>query len=294
MVTWTMNDNEKLKSTIKKNLDVRASDETHDHMRSIVLDAHGRARETASANPLTLTRSILMKNPITKLAIATAVAVAVLIGIGVFTSSGSGVVWAEVAQRVQASRGVIFRLTEEIEPDPYSQRVDFSINHYSSTQARLDRYIGDEVANTMYNNCDTKTVILVDHVHKSYVQDTNAKGMPDSLGIADPNNMIERFLATEHRELGQRTIDGVLCEGIETTDTALYGTKNPPDSLTAQIWVSVETGYPVRCESEHVRDNGQKRLKWVTDQFQWDVDLDEQLFEPDVPADYIDISPDEW
>ena len=294
MVTWTMNDNEKLKDIIRDNLDVRADERTYDHMRNTVLDAHEHTGRTASASSLALTRSILMKNPITKLAIAAALVAAVLVGISLFSSSGSGVVWAEVAQRVQASRGVIFRLTEEIEPDPYSQRVDFSINHYSSTKARLDRYIGGQIVNTMYNDCGTKTVILVDHSHKSYVQDTNAKDMPDSLGIADPNNMIERFLATEHRELGQKTIDGVLCEGIETTDTALYGTRNPPDSLTAQIWVSVETGYPVRCESEHIRDDGQKRLKWVSDQFQWDVELDEQIFEPDVPAGYIDISPNEW
>ena len=137
-------------------------------------------------------------------------------------------------------------------------------------------------------------MILVDHSHKSYVQNTNEQRMPDSHKTVDPNHMIQRFLACAHTELGQKTIDGVLCEGIGTTDTTFYGVENQPDSLTAQIWVSVETGYPVRCESEHVRDNGQARTKWVADQFQWDVELDEQIFEPDVPAGYIDISPDEW
>jgi hypothetical protein len=242
------------------------------------------------------TRSLTMRNPIVKLAIAAAIIAAVVLGLFEFVSTGStsGVVWAEVAQKVQASRGVIFRTIEEIVPDPSGRGVDFTVNRYTSTKARLDGYVGGEIIKTIYSDCNTKTVILVDHAHKSYVQNTNAEGMPSSFQKVDPNSVIQRFLSCEHRELGQETIDGVLCEGIETTDLAFYGGGREPESLVAHIWVSVETGYPVRFESKIVRDNGQTRLGWVGDQFQWDVELDESVFEPEIPAGYIDISPDEW
>jgi outer membrane lipoprotein-sorting protein len=59
----------------------------------------------------------------------------------------------------------------------------------------------------------------------------------------------------------------------------------------ARIWVSLETGYPVQLETEIVRNNGEIRIGAVWDQFQWDVELDESMFEPNIPADYIDISP---
>ncbi len=90
MVTWTMNDNERLKDIISKDLDVRASDETHDHMRNIILAAHEHAQDTESAKKLIWKRSILMKNPIARLAIAAAIIGAVMLGMYVVTGSVDG------------------------------------------------------------------------------------------------------------------------------------------------------------------------------------------------------------
>ena len=109
--------------------------------------------------------------------------------------------------------------------------------------------------------------------------------------LNDPKSLVLRFLSHEHRELGFKTVEGVLCEGIETTDPAFDETDYPVDSLMAQIWVSVETGYPIQFEVEIVRNNGEIRIGGVRDQFQWDVELDESMFEPNIPPDYIDISP---
>ena len=69
------------------------------------------------------------------------------------------------------------------------------------------------------------------------------------------------------------------------------------DSLTARVWVSVETGYPIQYEDEIVGYNGEDgqllRSSVLVDQIQWDVELDESMFEPNIPAGYTDISPGE-
>jgi hypothetical protein len=38
-------------------------------------------------------------------------------------------------------------------------------------------------------------------------------------------------------------------------------------------------------------DGKAKATEWTMDQFQWDVELDPGIFEPNIPADYEDISP---
>lgn len=284
-----MRPEEKLEDIVRKDLDVRASDKTCARMRDIVLDAHGSSRETESATTLSIARRKIMRSPIVKFAVAAAVIAAVLLGATLFRSSGSGVVWAEVAQKVQASRNVIFRTVRHDTPDEYDRGVDFSMDHYSSTQSRVDMYKGGEINRTIYSDCNTKTTILVDHYHKSYVKMTLEKMMPDRFRM-DPNSMVQRFLSCTHRELGPKTIGGVLCEGIETTDPAFHGGEHPPESLMARVWVSVETGYPVQIEGDYVID-GQNRFTFVQDQFQWNTELDASVFEPNIPAGYIDISP---
>jgi len=233
-----------------------------------------------------------MKNPIIKLA-AAVFAVAVVLGLLklIDGDSTAGIVWADVMAKLQTSRGVIFRKTEHIVPDTYGRGADFDMNYYSSTKSRVDGYKGGQINKTIYSDCNTKTVVLVDNYHKSYVKAVGEERMPDSFKMADPKSMVERFLSREHKKLGQETIDGVLCEGIETMNPAFYGSNKPPESVMARIWVSVETEYPVQIEGEYSSADGQTHFDFVQDQFQWDVDLDERIFEPNIPAGYIDIGP---
>jgi hypothetical protein len=238
-------------------------------------------------------RKTIMKNPITKLAAAAVIIVAVLVSLDQLGNSGTSVVWGEVVKNVEASRGVIFRGTDSTMNSQNSES-DYIMNYLSSTHSRLDFYKGDQVIKTIYDDFNTKTVILVDHLpnHKSYVKMTFEK-MEQSSFLIDPKRMVQRFLSCEHREIGQKIVEGVLCEGIETTDPAFdeSGPDYPTDSVMARIWVSVDTGYPVQSEVEIVRNNGEIHIGGIVDQFQWDVELDESMFEPEIPADYIDISP---
>ncbi len=232
-----------------------------------------------------------MRSPFIRLAAAAMIVGAVVLGLFEFRGTGgrSGVAWAEVAQKVQASRGVVFRSRQTDSP-PRGTEPDYVMEYLSRPQSRYDNYKDGRIYQTMYDNFDTNVLVLVDHVHKSYIKATHRPaGWQDDW--ADPNKLVQRFLACEHHELGRKMIDGMLCEGIETTDPSFTGDKTPPDSLMAQLWVSVESGYPVLIRFESVRNKGQVRIASTRDQFQWDRALEGRLFLPDIPEGYVEIPP---
>ena len=233
---------------------------------------------------------IIMKSPITKLAATVAVITFVGLGIIAFigTGSKSGIVLADVVRKVQASRGVIYRIRSI--RSWKSDEPDYEMNYMSNSKSRLDSYKADQIFKTIYGDINKKFVVLVDHIHKSYVRMT-IEEMEQHDFWTDPKSFVQRFLSNEHRKLGQKKVDGVLCEGIETKDPDFFGPDPLLDSLTAQVWVSLETDYPIQFEVEIVRKNGDIRIEQVVDQFQWNVKLDESIFEPNIPAVYIDISP---
>jgi len=279
-----------------RNAEMHSDPEANQAVLNDLLHQFDKTQEQESAITRPKIRRHIMKSRITKSAVAAAVVAAVALGLFEFSGSGgsSGVVWAEVARKVQASQGVIFR-SRDIAPNWREDPHDYTMKHLSSTHSRLDSYRGDELVQTIFDDYNTKTIILVDYFHKSYVKGTFEK-MRQSSFLTDPNSMIQRFLSCEHRELGQKIVEGVLCEGIETTDPAFDSAPPdyPTDSVMAQIWVSMETGYPVQLDTEIVRNNGEIRIGGVADQFQWDVELDESMFEPDVPDGYINITPEGW
>lgn len=241
-----------------------------------------------------------MRSRITKLAAAAAVIIIVLL-VGVYQFGGSidgaSVAWGEVAKKVEASRGVICRGR-----DVASWRdsgPDYTMNYLSSTHSRHDSYKGDQIYKTFYSDYNKKTSVFIDHGHKSYIKKTLERMEQNDLW-RNPKSLVQKFLSHEHREMGQKTVEGVLCEGIETTDPTFDETNSNSnftvDSLMARLWVSVETGYPVLLEFEVTRtagDNEKLHITSIADQFQWDVELDESIFEPNIPADYIDIWPGE-
>ena len=221
----------------------------------------------------------IMKNSITKLAVA---AIIVVIGLGILaiidTGSKSSVAWAKVAQKVEASPGVIWRLRGTGSRDPNDDWPNgYKITWRSAAITRTDNYRGGQIYRTIYYNLDAKTVIWVAHDAKKYNKEAMSdeqvqRARADKERWTDPQGLVNICLSLEHRALGQKTIDGVLCEGIEAKG---------PDGSKGRLWVVVETGYPVLVEVEAIDGN-----TGTMDQFQWNVDLSAEDIEPEIPADY--------
>ena len=274
-----MKPQKKLENVVRNDLDVRASDGTLDRMRDIILSAHGPARTTESAATLIIKRRMIMKSSIVKLGVA-AVIVAVLgIGIVEFLGTGgtSGVVWAEVAKNVEASRGVIFRVRETGSRDPNDDWPNaYRIFWRSAAVSRMDIYQGGQIYREIYLDYDAKTTIGVLHHAKRYnkevMSDETARG---ARGWSNPQGLLSLALSVEHHAVGQKTINDVLCEGLEAKG---------PDGGTARLWAAVETGYPVLVEIEGIK--GGIRHTGTMDEFRWNVDLSAEGVEPEIPAGY--------
>lgn len=230
-----------------------------------------------------------MRSPMVKLGIAAAVIAVAGLGMLEFmgTDSTSGTVWAEVAKNVEASPGVIWRLRGTGSRDPNDDWPNsYKITWRSPAITRTDYYRGGQIYRTIYYNLEAKTVIGVLHDAQKYSKEAMSdeqvqRARADKDRWADSQSLINHVLALKHHALDRKMIDGVLCEGIETTDASGL----PVKSFTARLWVAVETGYPVLGEVEAI-DEGGTRHTTTLDQFRWNVDLAAEGVEPKIPADY--------
>ena len=284
-----MKPEDRLEDIVSRHLDVRASDGTYDRLRDIVLNAHGPARTTEAATTLIFKGRIIMRNPIAKLAVAAAILLALGLGVWAFISTGShsSVVWAQVADRVGASGGFTYRTRTIHQQADLDQPIEYaSMTHNSPGHGmRIEGNASDS-----YASYEEGTQIILNHAAKYYIQQTlsprpaGAEAEPPAGAMAKA--MILQLTAGGYRELGRRTIDGVEAEGIET-DHPMGGMGNfSIDSETAQLWVSVETGYPVLVQVHVVGNNGTLQIETIMDQFQWDVALDPAQFKTVIPPGY--------
>ena len=246
-----------------------------------------------------------MKSPITKLAAAAVIVTLVVLGLFELTGteSTSGVVWADVVRKVEASQGSVVRCRETTSFQS-SDITNYSIAHTTPRYSRKDFYTAGQITHTHYSDFSDSDIVTftgVYHKHKHYISGTHPNSkyeffLEQHEDWLNPRYLVQRILSGKHKNLGQKTIEGVLCEGIETTDPAVMGPlpgQVERLEIDFQLWVSVETGYPVLFESKisGEAEGNQLESQGVLDQFQWDVELDESMFEPNIPSDYIDISP---
>jgi len=256
------------KATLSTNVD------RHETIYEKIQRAQDQSKTTAPALSGFNLRSKIMKNHITKLAAAAAVIAVVGLGILEFigTGSKSGVVWAEVVRKVEASRGVIYRTRGTGNRDPNDDWPQAYRMHYRSPlHSQLDWYRGGQIRRTVHFDLSTKTSVWLAYDENVYARQPMQEEAVQSVQgeWMRPEDITNRIVGHEYRELGSRTIDGVLCDGIETTDPAVFGDR---PGFVARMWVSVETGYPVLAEIESpAGPGGSARKTGLIDKFQWDV-----------------------
>jgi outer membrane lipoprotein-sorting protein len=290
-----MNDNEKYIENFVKKIPFDTPDDEHrDALKRDLLNSFPKHR-LHSKNQTFNIRRIIMKNNITKFAVAAVIILAVLMAIHYSGGSidGTSTVWANILTKVKTCRGYTYRTRGDI-----SSFSDYAIWFRTPGHLRTDFYESEagEIVTTWYKDLDKGTITYVHHNYKSFATYNNqAAKQQDSESI---EYLLDKILSTEHKELGQKTIDGILCQGLETSDPATLGPEAEEHedqiiSMQITLWVDVQTKYPVQFEMNgSVEDKGNIiELYVIYDQFQWDVDFDPSIFEPNIPSDYRDMKP---
>jgi len=277
-----------LEEAIKKDLNFAAGAELHDRMLDDVLNAQEKSIKTRSAVAWPNLRGTIMKSRIVKLAAAAAIIAVVVLGLFEFvkTENKSGVVWAEVLKQAEQIPMVVFDMTAEI-AYPEGKKLTLPSKNYVAGDygTRSDIFVDGKLLALKYRLPDKKVAYQVRPDQKKYWRfDLSDEEAAKGRDTDDPRTWLRMILSGDYRETGRTSINGIEVEGIECNNAGVTG----DEDTVMRLWVDVETNLPIRIEVEgEEMEAGQMRpRKFVMENFQWNVELDESIFEPNIPDDY--------
>jgi hypothetical protein len=251
-----------------------------------VLRAHEKTVDEASPTTRLSLRSIVMRNLCVKLALAAVVILAVVLGVFEFLSPGgtSGVVWAAVMEKAAQAPTVVFDATEEYS-HPQGRKLVFQSKTYRSAEYgdKTEVYYEGKLLTIHYWLPYRNAAYQLRVDRKQYARTDLSEPEAAWGGQMDPRSWLREMLSAEHTKLGRTTINGRAAEGIECKLGEVAG-----QDIIRRLWVDVQTNLPVRIENDqlHTFEGQMRPQKWVMEDFEWDAQLDESLFEPNIPADY--------
>lgn len=254
---------------------------------------------------------IIMKSPLTKLAVAAVVIVACVIGISLWRTTGSGIALAEVLTRIEQVTGYMYQM-KSIVYDKEQQGTETTTATISiSKEADLKMTITQVDSNnfqkppnwgssTVGAECyllpTSNSIVFINHKQKKYSRFfiENPKHNLYKKQYNEPREIIKQILNCEHKSLGQSVIDGFTVEGFQTTDKnyqgGFFGQADtlPNKKVNVKLWVDVNTFLPVRLEEDIITsgDIGDIRIQDFSYDFRWNVIINPDDFEPNIPEDY--------
>jgi hypothetical protein len=289
-----MKSRETVEEALRNKLRFAAASTLRDRWRKEVLQAHVGANnysptqtETRPALREPTPRSTIMRNSYVKLALAAVVILAVVLGLTEFLGPGgkSGVAWAHVLEKAEQVPVVIFDMTAEI-GRPQGEKLVLPSKYYVAGDygTRSDTFNDGKLMAIKYRLPNKKVAYQVRVDQKKYWRfDLSEEEAAQGRDPDDPRTWLKMILSGEYTKLGRATINGVVAEGIECNRPEITGGDD-----VMRLWVDVQTELPVRIEVDMLgMEGGQmKQQKFVMENFEWNAQLDESLFEPNIPADY--------
>ncbi len=283
----------------------KASAEMHEKTLKDALEAHSKSRKVKWASAHSSIWRIIMTSKITKLSSAALIIIAVTAGIIHFSTSidGSSIVFADVLKSIQEANTAVWHerrvMTCNGEELPF---LTSDVVRYYSVEygAKEEMYaMNDILLQEVYWLRGKDKRIEVVPLLKQYkgTEFTEAERVIAGRSV---EAIVELVKSERAVKLGRKTINGREAEGFEIHNTKIAGAFVPVtfDSLIARFWIDVETSLPLRYEAELVISDkhitlftGGKavEVKVIGDEFQWDVELDKDIFELNIPPDYTEM-----
>ena len=284
----------------------KASPETYDKTLGSFMQAVDNYNKQKSTSADSHISQTIMK--ITKFA-AAAIFIAIIIGLHQFSSSirGTSIVWADVAKRlekVSSYKAQAHRVFTEVgQEEPFFQCdiLRYFCPNYGSIE---ESYVDDELVMLGYCSISEKAALVVFPLDKVYCRFDLNKELLSLVEYINPTNsdgLMKLFGSERCTKLGSREIDGVTTEGFEVKDVKIFSQVPRwlfrPKDINIRLWVNEETLLPTSIEGEGLVGKGimtgfkDIRYKEVMYDIEYDVDIDESIFDPNIPDDYKLIDP---
>jgi outer membrane lipoprotein-sorting protein len=254
-----------------------------------------RVRRTlcCQSNPLSADSRIyerkhVMLGKCSKYAAAVAVVI-IVIGLWQYFDgkNSGGVAWADVAQKMDQIKTFTYR-EQMVDPDKQASS-DLTGGKYTKVYWsadngwRSDLYLNEELFYSVFTPYSAGEYTVILWALKKY---DHKPITPDKM--TNFYDAFKRFMsivqAGDYTALGRDEIDGHVVEGVEFAVKRFDS--NAPEDFLARLWVDVQAEMPVRMEVECKKPGSDTTMTMVHDQFEWNPQLDADLFQPVIPPDY--------
>lgn len=290
---------------IIKNVHYKTSAEMHERTLNDALEAHSKSRKVKWAVAHSNIWRKIMTSKITKFSSAALIIIAVTTGLIHIGSSidGSSIVFADVLKSIQEANTAVWHehrvMTCNGEELPFL--ISDVVRYYSLEYgAKEEMYnMRDILLHQVYWLAEKSMRIEVVPLLKQY-KSTELNEAERAVGGRSVEAIVELVKSERAVKLGRKTIDGREAEGFEIEDSKIAGALVPIefDSMVARFWIDVETSLPIMYEAELIISDlhitfltGGKpvEVKVIGDEFQWDVELENDIFELNIPPDYTEM-----
>jgi hypothetical protein len=292
-----------IRQSIKK-LAIESGDRIHDRILDKLLRRLDQSKRQTTAEQANVWRTIL-KSRVSKIA-AAAVIIIVMIGLHQFNISikGTSVVWADVAERLEKVSSYKSKarrtLTKVGQEGPFFE--GDILRYFSPDHGSVEESYDDgELVMLAYCSISEKAVLIVFTQNKMYCRVDLNEELLSLVEYVNPANTdgITKLFGTERCiRLGSREIDGVTTEGFEVKDVKVFS--GVPrfllhvEDINIRLWVNEETLLPTRIEGEGsvtLMTGFKFKYEEVMYDIEYDAEIDESVFDPNIPDDYILIDP---
>ena len=232
----------------------------------------------------------IMKHKLAKLAVAAVIIIAVMLGFNIIGGPGiASVALADVAKKIEQIQNCVFKKTTTMSSEDNGAKSFDSLVYYTEAAVREDIFDNQKITYQVYVKFSEGILVGADHKTKVFTKMDLADEDMEKLSPISPKNIVNLILGKgKYKELGRKTVDGVLSEGFEFSDkrAMLSMDKDKIENVVTRLWVDVNTNLPARVEVDCVLINDSKANVVMCDP-KWDVELEPDFFEPKIPADYI-------
>jgi hypothetical protein len=241
----------------------------------------------------------IMQSKLTKLAAAATIIIAAMLGIHHFGGSidGTSVAWANMAHRVEQIPSYIYRFrnTESSghgkEGFEFAQKFEEVIYASSEYGIKIEHEYSTPLWTISYLLRNEGVSLWVCPPEKLYTRNSLNELQLQQM-YEGPREVVKRFMLTKYSRLGHKMVDGVEVEGIEGYDPNVLFVSPvlvppPGKDFAARLWVDIKTQLPVSLELEYTQQGSTLKQRIIMDRFQWDVNLSSNIFEPNIPVDYV-------